>query len=191
MQTGRQRKILELLHEKGERSVDELADSLRVSDMTIRRDLQALAEDGLLLRTHGGASPVENVRFEFQFLQRTQHQRQQKEAIGLAASALVKEGQSVLFDSGTTTLAVARQLRRVGRFTVITTSLPIASVMQRFGNSDILLLGGFLRRESPDLEGPLTESNLDTLSADLAFLGADGIDAAGNAYNASLNIARR
>ncbi len=190
MQTGRQRKILELLHQGGERSVDALAELLQVSDMTIRRDLQALAEEGLLLRTHGGASPVENVRFEFQFLQRAQHRRQQKEAIGLAAAAIVKEGQSVLFDSGTTTLAVARQLRRVAHFTVITTSLPIASVMQRSGNADILLLGGFLRRDSPDLEGPITESNLNTLHADVAFLGADGVDGEGNVYNASLSIAR-
>lgn len=190
MHTVRQRKILELLHGDGEQSVDELADALRVSDMTIRRDLAALASEGLLLRTHGGATPVENVRFEFQFLQRNQHRRQQKESIGRAAAAFVKSGQSVLFDSGTTTLAVARELRRLAHFTVITTSLPIASVMQRFGNADILLLGGFLRRESPDLEGPLTESNLDTLQADLAILGADGVDLNGNVYNASMNVAR-
>lgn len=190
MQTNRRRRILEALHSAGECTVDQLADSLRVSDMTIRRDLQALADEGLLLRTHGGASPIENVRFEFQFLKRGQQRREQKEAIGAVAASFVKDGQSVLLDSGTTTLAVARQLRKLTRFTIITTSLPIASVMQRFGNADILLLGGFLRRESPDLEGPLTESNLDTLQADLAILGADGIDAAGNAYNASMNIAR-
>lgn len=190
MQNNRRRKILEVLHSEGECTVDRLADSLQVSDMTIRRDLQALADEGLLLRTHGGASPIENVRFEFQFLKRAQQRRTQKEAIGTVAATLVKEGSSVLLDSGTTTLAVARQLRKLQHFTVITTSLPIASVMQRAGNADILLLGGFLRRESPDLEGPLTESNLDTLQTDLAILGADGIDAAGNVYSASLTTAR-
>lgn len=190
MRTDRQRKILELLKEHGECAVDRLAESLRVSEMTIRRDLHALAGEGLLVRTHGGASPAQNVRFEFQFLERAHHRRHQKDAIGAVAATLLKDGQSVLFDSGTTTLAVARQLRKLSRFTVITTSLPIASVMQRTSNADILLLGGFLRRESPDLEGPLTESNLDTLQADVAILGADGIDAAGNVYNSSLSIAR-
>ncbi len=190
MQNVRQRKIIELLHSDGECTVDGLAQKLCVSDMTIRRDLQALADEGLLLRTHGGASPVESVRFEFQFLQRTQLRRQQKDAIGTVAAGLVQEGQSILFDSGTTTLAVARQLRKLSRLTVLTTSLPIASVMQRAGNADILLLGGFLRRESPDLEGPLTEANLATLQADVAILGADGIDAEGNVYNVSLSIAR-
>lgn len=190
MQTPRQRQILELLHSKGDCAVDHLAETLRVSDMTIRRDLQTLAEEGLVLRTHGGASPVESVRFEFKFLERAQVRRNQKEAIGRAAAALVKAGQSVLLDSGTTTLAVARELRALAPLTVITTSLPIASVMQRSGNAEIVLLGGTLRRESPDLEGPLTESNLQTLRADVALFGADGIDLEGTAYNASLSVAR-
>ena len=190
MQTIRQRQILELLHAKGDCTVDQMAETLRVSDMTIRRDLQLLADEGLLLRNHGGASAVESVRFEFQFLERNRVCRAQKEAIGKAAAGLVKAGQSVLLDSGTTTLAVARELRSVPRLTVITTALPIASVMQRAGNADIVLLGGTLRRESPDLEGPLTEANVETLRADLAIIGADGVDLDGQAYNASMSVAR-
>ena len=158
--------------------------------MTIRRDLNKLAEAGQVNRTHGGASPGNQVSFEFQFLRRSQEQTQEKQQIGHAAGKLVREGQSVLLDSGSTTLAIARQLQLRHRLTVITTSLPIASVLQRAPGVETLLLGGYVRRDSPDLEGPLTEANLDYLRADIAFLGADGIDAAGNVYNASLSLAR-
>lgn len=171
-------------------SVEELAAELNVSDMTIRRDLGRLAEQGQVVRTHGGASPGNQVSFEFQFLRRSQENAAAKQLIGTTAAAMINDGQSVLLDSGSTTLAIARELTQRNRLTVITTSLPIASVLQRAPRVETLLLGGYVRRESPDLEGPLTEANLDYLRADVAFIGADGIDAAGNVYNASLSLAR-
>jgi DeoR/GlpR family transcriptional regulator of sugar metabolism len=92
--------------------------------------------------------------------------------------------------NGTTTLAIARALRSKKDLTVITTSLPIASELQYQTNIRVLLLGGYLRSDTPDLEGALTESNLEQLRADIAFLGADGIDRKGHAYNASLSVGR-
>jgi DeoR/GlpR family transcriptional regulator of sugar metabolism len=181
---------MQLLADRGECSVEELSRTLRVSDMTIRRDLAKLAVRGEVVRTHGGASPANLVSFEFQFLKRAQENAPAKQQIALAAAALIRDGQSILFDSGSTTLAVARQLVNRRKLTVVTTSLPIASVFQRAAGVDTLLLGGYVRRDSPDLEGPLTEANLDYLRADVAFLGADGIDPDGNVYNASLNLAR-
>jgi DeoR/GlpR family transcriptional regulator of sugar metabolism len=182
--------IIEALAARGECSVEELSHLLNVSDMTIRRDLQKLADEGRVVRTHGGASAANQVSFEFQFLKRSQENAPAKQHIGAAAASLIRDGQSVLLDSGSTTLAVARQLVHRRRLTVLTTSLPIASVLQRAAGLETLLLGGYVRRDSPDLEGPLTEANLDYLRADIAFLGADGIDAAGNVYNSSLSIAR-
>lgn len=190
MQTPRRQQILELLQTRGESSVAELSRELGVSDMTVRRDLQILAEEGRVLRTHGGAAPVEQVMFEFQFLRRAQERQPEKRQIGRRAAELVGDGQSVILDSGTTTLALASHLRSRRQLTVITTSLPIAAVLQRAPGVDLLLLGGFLRRQSPDLEGPLTESNLEHLRADLAFIGADGIDLNGDVYNASMGVAR-
>ena len=142
------------------------------------------------MRTHGGATPGSQVSFEFQFLRRSQEEAGAKQSIGAAAASLIHDGQSVLLDSGSTTLAIARELLTRQRLTVITTSLPIASILQRAPRVETLLLGGYVRRESPDLEGPLTEANLDYLRADIAFIGADGIDSEGNVYNASLGIAR-
>ncbi len=190
MRTGRLATIERKLRERGECSVESLSRELGVSDMTVRRDLQHLAESGRVVRTHGGAAPAEQVLFEFQFLHRASHHRLEKDAIGVRAAALVEEGCSVMLDSGTTTLSLARHLAGRRRLTVITTSLPIAATLQSAGGVETHLLGGIVRRDAPDLEGPLTESNLDAFHADLAFIGADGIGVDGEAYNGSLTVGR-
>jgi len=156
----------------------------------VRRALQALAEAGKLIRTHGGATMAERISFEFDFLKRVRHNEAAKLAIGAAAAELVEDGQSVLLDSGTTTLALSRRLRGKKGLTVITTSLPVASQLQYDPEIAVLLLGGYLRAGSPDLAGALTEANLETLHADVAFIGADGIDARGAVYNRSPEVAR-
>jgi DeoR/GlpR family transcriptional regulator of sugar metabolism len=187
---ARQTRIAELLAARGECSVEFLAARLGVSGMTVRRDLQAMADAGKVIRTHGGATLGERVTFEFQFLARTRENRAAKEAIAAAAAALVKDGQSVMLDSGTTTLALAHRLTGRKGLTVITTSLPIASKLQFCEQVQVLLLGGLVQRGAPDLAGALTESNLESLHADIAFIGADGIDAKGNVYNNSLAVGR-
>lgn len=169
-------------------TVEFLARETGVSDMTIRRDLKVLSDLGRVVRSHGGATIAERVVFEFQFLERARLHQQQKEEIGVAAAKLVRDGQSILLDSGTTTLALARRLRDRKNITVITTSLPIAAAMQMSAGVDTLLLGGLVRRDSPDLAGAMTESNLESLRADIAIVGADGIDLDGNVYNASLAV---
>ena len=190
MAAPRHREIIDLLQANGECSVEDLAQNFGVSTMTIRRDLTALAESGRVIRTHGGAAPAEAVMFEFQFLRRAKQNAAAKDRIGAAAAQLVRDGQSVLLDSGTTTLCIARHLRERHNLTVITTSLPIASVLQHAAGVQTLLLGGYVRREAPDLQGSLTESNIESLRADVAFIGADGIDENGTCYNTSLNVAR-
>lgn len=187
---NRQQRIAKLLVDSGECSVDAIAEQFGVSEMTIRRDLQSLTRAGRVIRTHGGAAPAERVTFEFQFLERTRMNQKAKESIAATAASLVEDGQSVLLDSGTTTLALAHRLKVKKNLTVITTSLPIASALQYSEDVQVLLLGGFLQRGSPDLLGAMTEANLEVLHADLAFIGADGIDRNGNVYNASLSVGR-
>lgn len=186
----RQQRICQLLVAHGDLAVEEISSTLGVSGMTVRRDLQALAESGKVLRTHGGATLAQRISFEFSFLQRAREHESGKAAIGRKAAGLVQDGQSVLLDSGTTTLALARCLRGKQRLTIVTTSLPIASQLQFDDAIEVLLVGGYLRSQSPDLAGALTESNLETIRADLAFIGADGIDASGGVYNQSPEIAR-
>lgn len=186
----RQHKIAELCSARGEQSVDTLARLFRVSGMTIRRDLQALADAGQVLRTHGGAAPARRVSFDFQFLDRVNSHRVAKLAIAAAAAERVRDGQSVMLDSSTTTLAIAERLRGRAGLTVVTTSLPIASALQHSPGMEVLLLGGYLRPDAPDLAGPMTEANIEGLRVDVAFLGADGVDARGSIYNASPVVAR-
>ncbi len=190
MKINRHRQIQQLLRVHQECSVEFLAAELRVSDMTVRRDLQILAKEGLLVRTRGGASQAERVLFDFPFLREAEQNRSQKGAIAECAARLVEDGQSVMLDSGTTTLAVARHLARRKRLVVITTSLPIAAVLQPSVDVETILLGGIVRRDSPDLTGPLTEGNLDAFHADLAFIGADAVGPDGTLYNASMTVGR-
>lgn len=189
MSINRHRQIEEWLNQNGECSVESLAQKFQVSEMTIRRDLMVLAKTGRIIRTHGGAMPGEKVLFEFQFLQRSLLNQDEKEEIAAVASQFVYEGQSVMMDSGTTTLALARRLCKKNNITIVTSSLPIAAVTQNCPGLRVLLLGGYLRMDSPDLFGVLTETNIQNLTADIAFIGADGIDLKGNIYNASPEVA--
>lgn len=189
-QATRQQKILDQIAESGEVSIQSLAEQYEVSEMTVRRDLDQLALQGRVVRTHGGATPAGQVSFEFSFLKRKKQHQTEKEAIAKKAAGLVKDGQSIMLDSGTTTLAIARALHDKQGLTIITSSLPIASELQFLPDIRVLLLGGFIRKDAPDLEGALTESNLEQLRADIAFLGSDGIDRKGQTYNASLSVGR-
>jgi len=186
----RQGRIIELLEIHDECSVEFLVARLGVSGMTIRRDLKTLAEAGRIIRTHGGATLAGRVSFEFQFLNRSRQQQEAKQAIAEVAANLIEDGQSVMLDSSTTTLALAARFKTKKSLTVITTSLPIASELQYCDHVDVLLLGGVLRQGAPDLAGALTETNLENIRADVAFIGGDAVDRDGNIYNASLDVGR-
>ncbi len=178
----RQARIHELIAARGECSVEQLAADLGVSGMTVRRDLRALEQQGQVVRTHGGAALGRRTTFEFDFLQRVRLNLPAKEAIGRAAVALLKDCSSLMLDGSTTTLAIARQLRGRTGLVVITTSLPAASELQHEPGVEVLLPGGYVRPDSPDLTGSLTEMNLEQLHAEVAILGADGIDEQGFVY---------
>jgi DeoR family fructose operon transcriptional repressor len=186
----RQDQICEAVARRGECSIEELVERLGVSGMTVRRDLQSLAEQGKVIRTHGGATMAERVSFEFEFLQRVKEHQAAKQAIAAAAAAQVTDGESILLDSGTTTLEVAKRLREKGRLTVVTTSLPIAAQLQYDRHIEVLLLGGCVRPSSADLAGALTEMNLESLRADVAFIGARAVDCQGGVYQDSAEVAR-
>jgi DeoR/GlpR family transcriptional regulator of sugar metabolism len=189
-QSTRQKAICELIAARGECSIEELVEHFRVSGMTIRRDLQVLAAHGKVIRTHGGAAMAERISFEFEFLNRVRENQTAKAMIAAAAAAEIHDGESVMLDSGTTTLELAKQLRGRQRLTIITSSLPIAAQLQFEPRIEVLLLGGRLRASSPDLAGAITEHNLESLRADIAFLGADAIDSRGAVYQESPELAR-
>ncbi|WP_432799546.1 DeoR/GlpR family DNA-binding transcription regulator [Poriferisphaera sp. WC338] len=187
---SRRNRILDLLKKHGECSIDMLADEFGVSGMTIRRDLQELCDSNKAIRTHGGAAPAARISFEFRFLERSQQNASEKRKIAEIATALIQPGDSVLLDSSTTTLQIAKHLKHIQDLRVITTSLPIASELFGLDNIDVIIIGGQLRKDSPDLIGAITDNNLDLLRADIAFIGVDAIDLQGNLYNNSPDLGR-
>ena len=152
-------------------AVTDLAHRFDVSEMTVRRDLAQLAREGKLTRVHGGAV---SEREEPPFAAIAEERPSEKRRIGVAAAALVEDGQTVMVDIGTTTLALARQLH--GRkVRVITGNLAVVEELEPDPEVELIVLGGVVRRNYRSLVGMLAEDTLRQLSADVAFLGASGI----------------
>lgn len=156
----------------------EIAEKVGVSEATIRRDLQGLAERGLLSRTHGGAMRLErNIAREPAFAAKSVRMPAEKMAIADYAASQVPDGSTVIFDAGTTILEVARRL--AGRpITAITLDLPAAQALA-VGETEVLLLGGRVRSNSFSITGPWTEEHLRNLRADLFLMGAHAVDERG------------
>lgn len=186
----RQARIRERFGQRRGVTVSALAAEFGVSAMTIRRDLAALEHRTDIRRTHGGAVLTERMMLEFDYRDRRARNRGAKQAIAAAARKLVRPGDRLILDTGTTTLALASLLRDGERLTVITPSLAVASELQDAAGVEVILLGGILRRGSPDLTGPVTEHCLELFAADLVFQGADAIGPDGSIYNTDARLAR-
>lgn len=182
----RQTEISELLNSEQEVSVQDLAERFGVSHMTIRRDLSFLEEQGLAIRTHGGAVLTGKLRFLRGAF--PEAGSPEKNAIGKLAASLVGEGETVMVDSGAAAFDVALELPRTMGITLATTSLSVAQALYGSGIK-ILVLGGFLRDDNPSLFGPLAEQSLLGLSVDTLFLGCDGADSRDGFYMADLHVA--
>lgn len=186
----RQNKIREHFATQPGATIPDLARKFGVSEMTIRRDLDELERQSHVQRTHGGAVLTERMILEFDYRNRRETNRAAKRAIAAEARKFVRPGQRIILDNGTTTLELASLLQDVENLTVITTSLAVASELQDAAGVEVILLGGTLRRGSPDLTGPVTEHCLELFAADAVFQGADGIGPDGKIYNSDMRLAR-
>jgi len=187
-QTQRLGTIRQQLASNGEVLVSKLASEFGVSEMTVRRDIEMLELQGEVIRTHGGAALARRLTFEFTFKANQQKNLEQKRAIAAKAIKHISDGQVVLLDTGTTTLEIARAMVSKRKVTVITTSLAIVSELQFVDDIETVLLGGFLRKGSPDIHGPLTEQNLAQFGCDIAFVGADAFDETATTYTDDLRV---
>src|SRR6516162_8635609 len=173
----RRQQILNILEETGTLNVTELADRFGVSLVTIRKDLDDMGAEGLLERTFGGAVFSHRSRFNRSFLQRAQEHRQEKLAIAATALEYIKDGDTIILDAGTTTLALAQLLKeQVKSIFVITCSVPAALELSSAGYK-ILLLGGMVRNKSLALLGRETLRIIERYRGDKAFLGSTGFTA--------------
>ncbi|KOX07904.1 DeoR/GlpR family DNA-binding transcription regulator [Nocardiopsis sp. NRRL B-16309] len=173
----RQEQILDQVRRTGAVRVADLVERLAVSDMTIRRDLDALESRGALRKVHGGAVTIQGPRTEEPgFEAKSTRQAQEKRAIARAAAALVEPHSAVALSAGTTTAAVAEHLCDVPGLTVVTNSLRVAQVLHSAPRSDrtVALTGGF-RTPSDALVGPLALTSLRGLNLDVLILGVHGM----------------
>jgi DeoR family transcriptional regulator of aga operon len=172
----RRREILEILQSDGRVLVGDLSKRFKTSLITIRKDLEFLHHHGMLERTHGGALPLRTGALNDRTLQEKERlHRQEKMRIAAAAVKMIRSGQVVILDSGTTTTAIARACRDFRSLTIITNATNIAGELA--GTPvDVILTGGVLRKNSFSLVGPLAEESLRKLNADLLFLAVDGFD---------------
>jgi DeoR family transcriptional regulator of aga operon len=171
--------IIEELARNHTVKVSELSKRFGISEVSIRRDLKRLEQLGLLKRVHGGAVVSPSVSADQSYSVRMRLHMDEKERIGRAAAEMIREGDRVIFDSGTTVLQVARKisgdLLNSGSLTAITASLPIVHELGHWKGVHLILLGGIYLPDYEVCIGPQTINNLIGLYADKMFLGTDGL----------------
>ncbi len=166
----RERTILKLLAERGTLSVSHLSKELGVSEVTIRSDLKDLEERGLLSRSRGGAHPA----LHQGFVERLHQNVEQKARIARAAAELVRDGDTIMIEAGTTTALVVRHLLGKRDVHVVTNSTLVLSYARLNPALQITLTGGEFRRETESMVGPVALRTLAGLNVRLAFVGTDG-----------------
>ncbi|ACZ43354.1 transcriptional regulator, DeoR family [Thermobaculum terrenum ATCC BAA-798] len=178
----RKEQILQRLLERAEVTVEELVEELGASPATIRRDLAELEREGLLRRTHGGASLAERMLYEpflhdSSFEAQVRRESEAKRRIGLAAASLVADNETISLTPGTTTTQVARSIRHRRGITVITTTVNVAMELSNREDLTVFVAGGFLRGSWFSLVGSFTIRAVSEFFVDKVFIGVNGIHA--------------
>jgi len=188
---GRATQIRQHLYGAGPSSVQAIADAVGASVATVRRDLQALEAEGVIIRDHGGARIADRIGTEVAFEQREQQNLGAKRAIAEAAYAMIEPNSAIFLDAGTTVYQLARRLRLDPiPVAVFSNCIPIAQELLNVTEISVTLLGGRLRRENASMVGTLTENALDGLWFDQLFLGGGAVADDACIYSADADEAR-
>ncbi len=168
--------ILQIVRSEGRAKVNELVQRFNTSAVTIRSDLNELHQRGVIQRSHGGAVIQDTVFRESPVQDRVKNQSVEKQRIGVMAATLIKEGETIILDSGTTTLEIARNLQNFGHLQVLTNGLNIALELLGSRTIQTIIMGGTVRNDSASIVGRATEDMLEQFSADKLFLCGAGCD---------------
>ena len=171
----RQQHILDRARAAGRVDVNSLAEALDVTPETVRRDLTILERHGVLRRVHGGAIPVERLGFEPGVETRTERYVAEKERIAKAALPHLPDEGTILLDAGTTTLRLAELIPRDHELTIVTNSLPIATMVAQHPSLSLYLLGGRVRGRTLAAVGAWVTDALSDVFVDVAFMGTNGL----------------
>ncbi len=171
----RHKHILDLIRKGNVVQVNDLAAYFQVSELTIRRDLDQLAGQGLIERTHGGATARRNLPVEPDYVQKSSEYQYEKQAIGRAAAQLVDDGDTVYINSGSTTLEVIRALVSSDKkISIVTNNIDAVWLIKEDSPCKLILAGGVVRPRSHSVSGSLSQLILDQVFANKAIIGVDG-----------------
>lgn len=170
----RKGKITEMIKSGKSVRVSDLAQQFGVSESTIRRDLADLEAVGMVKRTHGGAVDNFATSFEPSFAEKEDKYAKEKEYIGKIAASFIKDGDTIILDSGTTTKYIVPNIT-AKNVTIITNSLNIAYELSNNSNFEVIVTGGLLRTRTQALVGDIAQSTLRQFRVDKAFIGANGV----------------
>jgi DeoR family transcriptional regulator of aga operon len=189
----RRSQIVQLVMENGRVFVSDLVKRYDVTETSIRRDLSLLEAENRLKRIHGGAVSIPGNFRTDTFVEKAKLHIKAKECIGRAAVGMINQGDVILLASGTTTLQIVRHipptLRMNNLITLVTTSIPIAQEILAWPSPNLTILGGLYLPDYQATIGPQTIELLKDITADIAFLGADGLTLEGGATTANVLIA--
>jgi len=172
----RRTQILQIVRSAGRARVNELATHFNTSAVTIRNDLNALHQRGLVLRSHGGAVLPDTILRESPVHERLKANADEKRRIGAMAAKLIQDGETIILDSGTTTLEIARQIKKKQGLQIITNGVNIAAELLDARDIQVFIVGGTVRGESASISGRFTEEMFAQFSADKMFLSGAGCD---------------
>lgn len=189
----RKQKILEIINQNGKVKVNDLSEKFGISEVTIRIDLADLEAKGLLSRVHGGAVSSYKPYYNMNLSQRMEENRQEKKLIAERVAAMVKDNDTVMLNSGTTTLTVYRMLPINMNLSIVTNSMAIALEAAGNPNFSVVLLGGYVNSKYQFTYGDVAENQLEHYYADKLILSVDGISCDGvlsTYYNQEAALAR-
>jgi len=185
----RRQEIVRRVNQTGRVAVAELSAEFGVSEVTIRADLQVLADYNLVVRTHGGAVPASPGLQELSLALRRQQQVQEKSQIGLAAAGLITDGDAIILDSSSTALSIAGNLKNHRYLTVIPNGISVAQELLDAPGVSVVVTGGTLRRETMSLVGPEGLEIVRHFNVQKGFFGAHGISLAEGLTDVSVDEA--
>jgi len=172
----RHKSILDKIKQDGQIKVQYICDTLGVSAVTARKDLKFLEDRDLLYRMRGGATLLNPYATDKHVNEKEKIHFDEKMLISVAAAKLIKVNDSILIGSGATMQSLAKQIKPKGSLTVITSALIVALELNKHPETEVIQLGGILRKRSSSVTGLYSEANLDDFSCSKLFLGVDGID---------------
>jgi DeoR/GlpR family transcriptional regulator of sugar metabolism len=176
MTEERRAEIMQILRSTGRVKVTDLTNRFHISAVTIRNDLNELHQRGLVFRSHGGAMLPSMILRESPVHERLMTHSEEKRRIGMMAATLIGNGETIILDSGTTTLEIARQIKNKQELQIITNGVNIAAELLDAPGVQIFIVGGTVRGDSASISGRSTQDMLEQLSADKLFLGGAGCD---------------